>query len=131
PAAEAQVVRRQSSIAPSSEARMQLPTLPLPLATKRLLIRKPVSSDADAYFALHTDADYIEYVGQAIDRARCDALFAHYLGASPDHLSLAITLQTDGSIAGECVLVPSSPGELELVISIACGHRRAGYAKEA
>ncbi len=90
-----------------------------------------MSSDADSYFSLQVDPDYVQFVGQKIDRPRFDRLFERLIEENPDQLSLAICGATEGTVYGEAVLVPSSPGEVEMVISIAREHRRQGYAIEA
>src|SRR6185437_2747381 len=86
---------------------------------------------ADTYFALHTDADYIAYVGEPLTREHFDKQFAKEMGGDPTGLSLAIVLRDSDVVVGEVMLVPSTDREVELVISILPDHRNEGYALEA
>lgn len=110
---------------------MLVPELQLPLLTQRLTIQRPEPQDADALFALQSDPDYIEFIGQPIDRDRFDRQFERSIAGDPEHLSLAIRTAADLGLVGEIVLVPSSPGEVEIVTAIAREHRARGYAREA
>ena len=110
---------------------MPLPIIDLPVESDRLRLRRTEAGDADTYFALHTDADYIAYVGEPLTRERFDLQFAKELSEQPTGLSLAVVLRDSGAVIGEVMLLPATDHEVELVIAILPSHRREGYALEA
>jgi RimJ/RimL family protein N-acetyltransferase len=110
---------------------MQLPVLSLPIVSDRLLLRRTLCFEADTYYELHTDNDYITYIGEPISRERFDAQFAKELSDAPTGLSLAVTLRNSGAVIGELMLLPSTDHEVELIIALLPRYRGEGYAFEA
>jgi RimJ/RimL family protein N-acetyltransferase len=110
---------------------MKVPCCTLPIDTERLRLRLPEERDRPAYFELHTDPDYVNFIGSPIDADRFAKQFADALGPDPEHRSIAIELKQTGVVVGELVLVASSPGEVELVVAIRESCRRNGYSSEA
>jgi RimJ/RimL family protein N-acetyltransferase len=103
----------------------------LPVETQRLLIRAPQPSDADAIFALHSDADYIAFIGQEISRDTFDKIFSKELSGESPILALPIVDRATGRVVGECAIVPSTVREVELVVALLPDSRQKGYSSEA
>lgn len=110
---------------------MNAPNLPLPIPTGRLIIRRLSASDAKARFALHSDPEYVRFIGRPIDRERSDAELERELAGKESLFSAAITREDQDEMIGECVLVPSTVAEVELVIAFLPGHRGTGYGQDA
>ena len=92
------------------------------------LVARP--DDAAVLFALHSDPDYVRFIGQAITRERFDAIFAGELdGTSSVFAFPAVDLGSD-LIIGECALVPSSVREVELVVALLPSYRGSGFSYE-
>ena len=101
-----------------------------PIETQRLHIRAPTAADAGALFALHSDPDYIAFVGERVSRDKFDSIFARELDGTSTILALPICERVEGQIVGECAVVPSTVREVEIVIALLPGHRGNRYSAE-
>jgi [ribosomal protein S5]-alanine N-acetyltransferase len=109
---------------------MEIPQISLPIETEHLVIRQTRASDGDARFELHSDPEYVRFIGRPIDRERCDTELDRELRGEAELFSAAISLRHAEPMIGECVLVPSTVGEVELVIALLARYRRSGYGFE-
>lgn len=107
----------------------------LPVETVRLAIRRMVAGDAGARYAIQSDAEYVRFIGQPVDRATCDAQFDRELRGEADRFTAAITVRGHPNMIGECVLVPGHLGahadEHEMTLAFMPGFRKRGYGFEA
>ena len=91
-----------------------------------------VSSDAEARYRLHSDPDYVRYIGDVTTRERSDRQLQSEIVAagSQGRLILAICDVVTSQMVGECALIDQAHHSLELVVAIlpearGCGRGRA------
>jgi len=107
----------------------RLPTFTLPITGAGFALRAQRPEDADARFALHSNPDYVRFVGQCIDRARSDTELAHELSGDSPFVILVIADATTLAMIGECVFFYSTVGEAEFVIALLPEARGRGLAQ--
>ena len=111
-----------------------LDRIPTPIITPRLLLRPYTTSDAETYYAIHSDPDVRRYLGGArTSREQSDRAFRTYLSrhkAGTDCF-LLISRRTDDSLLGDCLLARVPPGDPQLGMALVPSARRSGIAFEA
>lgn len=105
-----------------------------PMTTARLCLRKPLHSDAPAFFDMFTDAETCRMDGGYPPYTAMDGVFdrdfASVLATADDRLFIAEA--ATGRLVGVLHVMPASaPGEAELGFVIHRDVRRRGYAREA
>jgi RimJ/RimL family protein N-acetyltransferase len=109
---------------------MDFSDITLPIGTARLSIRRLQASDADARFALHTDPEYVRFIGHTIDHERFNAQFIRELNGETNVFIGVVSVKDEEQMIGESLLVPLTDAEVELVIAILPHYRKLGYGRE-
>ena len=107
------------------------PQIPLPIQGDGFLLRAQRRDDADGRFRLHSDPDYVAFIGDTTDRAKSDAQLNYELGGKSEHLILVIASLPSDEMVGECVLTYSTVGEAEITIGLLPAARGRSIAKSA
>jgi RimJ/RimL family protein N-acetyltransferase len=111
---------------------MKLPRIKLPIETSQLVLRALRIEDADARYQLHSEDAYVRHIGEPTDRNTSDAQLAHELSEGySEFFIMAICHKDSETMIGECVLAPSTTGEVELTLALLPSHRRSGLGVEA
>jgi RimJ/RimL family protein N-acetyltransferase len=115
---------------------LALPTLTLPLRTRRLLLRDFTTADLPAMRAYAGDAQVLEHVlYEARDavqlRRHLDRVLASQSHRPRRAWELAIVVQRTGRVIGTCDLAVAGRREADLGYMLARRHWGHGYATEA
>jgi RimJ/RimL family protein N-acetyltransferase len=115
---------------------LALPTLTLPLRTRRLLLRDFTAGDLTAMHAYAGDAQVLEHVlYEARDAAQLQAHLDRVLAGQRNRprraWELAIVVQRTGRVIGTCDLAVAGRREADLGYMLARRHWGHGYATEA
>jgi RimJ/RimL family protein N-acetyltransferase len=110
-------------------------TIPLPIETERLLIRRFEADDVDPMAAVYGDPVVMRHVFLGVlDRERTAALLEEYRRAQDEHgfSTWAVTEKESGTVVGDVGLgVHAATGEPELGYTLAAAYWGRGYALEA
>jgi aminoglycoside 6'-N-acetyltransferase len=109
----------------------------VPLRTARLTLRPFTEADAGAFAAYRSDPGVARY--QSWDApyplASAVAFIRELAAAEPDRPGewFQIALDLDGELVGDCAFAPwaHEPRTAEIGFTLAPGHQRRGYAREA